>query len=85
MDFFLRKSRISSVAARVSGNSQSATASPTEEVGANSLVYLILPKYKETPLWHIATRTRTNTNPNDTEANAAGRSVPACVPRKSKS
>ena len=25
------------------------------------------------------TRTRTNTNPNDTEANAAGRSVRACV------
>ena len=31
------------------------------------------------------TRTRTNTNPNDTEANAAGRSVRACVARKSKS
>jgi len=30
-------------------------------------------------------RTRTNTNPNDTEANAAGRSVRACVARKSKS
>ena len=30
------------------------------------------------------TRTRTNTNPNDTEANAAGRSVRACVARKSK-
>jgi len=29
--------------------------------------------------------TRTNTNPNDTEANAAGRSVRACVARKSKS
>ena len=29
------------------------------------------------------TRTRTNTNPNDTEANAAGRSVRACVARKS--
>ena len=27
-------------------------------------------------------RTRTNTNPNDTEANAAGRSVRACVARK---
>jgi hypothetical protein len=26
-----------------------------------------------------------NTNPNDTEANAAGRSVRACVARKSKS
>ena len=31
------------------------------------------------------TRTRTNTNPNDTEANAAGRSVRACVAVKSKS
>ena len=31
------------------------------------------------------TRTRTNTIPNDTEANAAGRSVRACVARKSKS
>ena len=31
------------------------------------------------------TGTRTNTNPNDTEANAAGRSVRACVARKSKS
>ena len=31
------------------------------------------------------TRTRTNTNPDDTEANAAGRSVRACVARKSKS
>jgi len=31
------------------------------------------------------TRSRTNTNPNDTEANAAGRSVRACVARKSKS
>ena len=31
------------------------------------------------------TRTRTNTNPNDTEAIAAGRSVRACVARKSKS
>jgi len=30
-------------------------------------------------------RTRTNTNPNDTEANAAGISVRACVARKSKS
>ena len=30
------------------------------------------------------TRTRTNTIPNDTEANAAGRSVRACVARKSK-
>ena len=36
-------------------------------------------------LWHSRTRTRTNTNPNDTEANAAGRSVRACVARKSKS
>ena len=27
----------------------------------------------------LETRTRTNTNPNDTEANAAGRSVRACV------
>ena len=34
---------------------------------------------------HQRTRTRTNTNPNDTEANAAGRSVRACVARKSKS
>ena len=34
---------------------------------------------------HSRTRTRTNTNPNDTEANAAGRSVRACVARKSKS
>ena len=33
----------------------------------------------------LGTRTRTNTNPNDTEANAAGRSVRACVARKSKS
>jgi len=33
----------------------------------------------------VRTRTRTNTNPNDTEANAAGRSVRACVARKSKS
>ena len=33
---------------------------------------------------HGRTRTRTNTNPNDTEANAAGRSVRACVARKSK-
>jgi len=33
----------------------------------------------------LRTRTRTNTNPNDTEANAAGRSVRACVARKSKS
>ena len=32
MDFFLRKSCISSVAARVTGNSPSAPASPTEEV-----------------------------------------------------
>ena len=31
------------------------------------------------------TDSRTNTNPNDTEANAAGRSVRACVARKSKS
>ena len=31
------------------------------------------------------TRTRTNTNPNDTEANAAGRNVRACVACKSKS
>jgi hypothetical protein len=30
------------------------------------------------------TRTRTNTNPNGTEANAAGRSVRACVARESK-
>jgi hypothetical protein len=29
------------------------------------------------------TQTRTNTNPNDTEANAAGRSVRACVARES--
>ena len=34
---------------------------------------------------YARTRTRTNTNPNDTEANAAGRSVRACVARKSKS
>ena len=33
----------------------------------------------------LQTRTRTNTNPNDTEANSAGRSVRACVARKSKS
>ena len=33
----------------------------------------------------LRARTRTNTNPNDTEANAAGRSVRACVARKSKS
>jgi hypothetical protein len=32
----------------------------------------------------ICTRTRTNTNPNDTEANAAGRSVRACVAHKSE-
>ena len=32
MDFFLRKSCISAVAARVTGNSPSAPASPTEEV-----------------------------------------------------
>ena len=31
-----------------------------------------------------ASRTRTNTNPNGTEANAAGRSVRACVARESK-
>ena len=30
------------------------------------------------------TRTRTNTNPNGTKANAAGRSVLACVARESK-
>ena len=33
----------------------------------------------------LLSRTRTNTNPNGTEANAAGRSVRACVARKSKS
>ena len=33
----------------------------------------------------VGTRTRTNTNQNDTEANAAGRSVRACVARESKS
>jgi len=38
-----------------------------------------------TYLGRTRTRTRTNTNPNDTEANAAGRSVRACVARKSKS
>ena len=32
----------------------------------------------------VSYRTRTNTNPNDTEANAAGRSIRACVARKSK-
>ena len=38
-------------------------------------------------MWGVTgeTGTRTNTNPNDTEANAAGRSVRACVARKSKS
>jgi len=44
----------------------------------------------EDDIWSLdkaskVTRTRTNTNPNDTEANAAGRSVRACVARKSKS
>jgi hypothetical protein len=32
----------------------------------------------------MKTRTRTNTNPHGTEANAAGRSVRACVARESK-
>jgi len=36
-------------------------------------------------IYNASTRTRTNTNPNDTEANAAGRSVRACVARKSNS
>ena len=35
-------------------------------------------------LTRTRTRTRTNTNPNGTEANAAGRSVRACVARESK-
>jgi hypothetical protein len=39
----------------------------------------------EAELRGTRTRNRTNRNPNDTEDNAAGRSVRACVARKSKS
>ena len=35
------------------------------------------------PFLCFRTRTRTNTHPNDTEANAVGRNVRACVARKS--
>ena len=64
---------------------------PVESILGRGLRFRERPRSPLRPILRYATpflevnRTRTNTNPNDTEANAAGRSVRACVARKSKS
>ena len=48
--------------------------------GSNGVIPVMFsPEPHPLALPDTRTRTRTNTNPNDTEANAAGRSVRACV------